>query len=76
METFEAIKTRRSVRKFTSQKISDEILQKILEAGMFAPSARDTQSWHFIVINERRILNELPHLHQYAEMMYEAQHAI
>jgi nitroreductase len=76
METLEAIKTRRSIRKFTSKKISDDILRKIIEAGMYAPSARDTQSWHFIVIDERRILNELPHLHPYAEMMYEAQHAI
>jgi nitroreductase len=76
METLQAIKTRRSIRKFTSKKISEEILQKILEAGMYAPSARDTQSWHFIVIDERHFLNELPKLHPYAEMMYEAQHAI
>ena len=76
METIQAIKTRRSIRKFTSQKISEEIIHKILEAGMFAPSARNTQSWHFIVIDERRILNELPKLHPYADMMYEAQHAI
>ncbi len=76
METIDAIKTRRSIRKFTSKKINDETLTKILEAGMYAPSARNTQSWHFIVVDEKRILNELPKLHPYAEMMYEAQHAI
>jgi nitroreductase len=76
METLQAIKTRRSIRKFTSQKISDETIKKILEAAMYAPSARNTQSWHFILIDDRRILNELPKLHPYAEMMYEAQHAI
>lgn len=76
METLDAIKTRRSIRKFTSKKISDDTLKKILEAGMYAPSARNTQSWHFIVIDEKRILNELPKLHPYADMMYEAQHAI
>lgn len=76
METLEAIKTRRSIRKFTSRKIDDEMMQKILEAAMFAPSARNTQSWHFIVVDNRDILNMLPKLHPYAEMMYEAQHAI
>jgi nitroreductase len=76
METIQAIKTRRSIRRFTSQKISEEVIHKILEAGMFAPSARNTQSWHFIVISDKNILNKLPRLHPNAEMMYEAQLAI
>ena len=76
METLQAIKTRRSIRKFTSRKISDETIQKILEAAMYAPSARNTQSWHFIVVDDKNILNKLPKLHPNAEMMYEAQMAI
>jgi len=76
METLEAIKTRRSIRKFTSQKINEEAIHNILEAAMFAPSARNTQSWHILVINDKNILNKLPKLHPNAEMMYEAQLAI
>lgn len=76
METLQAILTRRSIRKFKSQKIPDETTKKILEAAMYAPSARNTQSWHFIVITERDLLNKIPKIHPYAEMIYEAPLAI
>jgi len=76
METIQAILTRRSIRKFLGKKIPEEITTKLLEAAMYAPSARNTQSWHFIVINKRDILDKLPHVHPYAEMCYEASLAI
>ena len=66
METLQAIKTRRSIRKFTSRKIEEEKLEKILEAAMYAPSARNYQPWHFVVIDERDKLDEIPNLHPYA----------
>ncbi|MEG8947932.1 nitroreductase family protein [Rosettibacter firmus] len=76
METLEAIFTRRSIRKFKNKEIPEELVIKLLQAAMYAPSARNTQPWHFIVINDRKKLNEIPKLHPYAEMCYEATLAI
>ena len=76
METLEAIHTRRSIRKFTGKDIPEELITKLLEAAMFAPSARNTQPWHFVAVNDRKILDKIPHVHPYAEMCYEAGAAI
>ena len=56
------IKNRYSVRKFTDQMPSDEIINKILEAGRLAPSWVNVQPWHFIVIkdsNTKELLSKL-----------------
>ncbi|MBP3847349.1 nitroreductase [bacterium] len=62
MNTLEAIKTRRSTRKFKQEPILDEILEKIIEAGRFAPCGGNSQTTHFIVISNKKILNELAEL--------------
>jgi len=76
METLEAILTRRSIRHYTQEPISQETVQKLLEAGMSAPSACDFQPWHLIVIDDRKILDEIPSFHQHASMLPEAPLAI
>lgn len=53
METFDAIAQRRSIRKFTDKKIPPAVMEKILQAGMLAPSAKNRQPWRFIVITEK-----------------------
>ncbi len=50
MDTFEAIASRRSIRKFKSDPLPDEILQKILLAATQAPSGKNRQPWRFIVV--------------------------
>ncbi len=72
MELWEAILTRRSIRKFTSQPVSNELVEKILRAGMQAPSARNKQPWHFVVIRNREILDKISVIHPYAYMLKEA----
>jgi nitroreductase len=76
MDTFEAIITRRSIRKFEAKVVEPENIQKLLTAAMYAPSARNTQSWQYIVITERSILNAIMDVHPYAQMMAEATLAI
>ena len=76
METLEAIRTRRSIRKFKSSPVPDELVNKLLEAAMYAPSARDTQSWQFIVVTEKEILHKIPGIHPHANMVYEAPLAV
>ncbi len=71
-----AIFKRRSIRKYTDKVVSDQQIEKILRAGMAAPSAGNQQPWHFVVIDDRDILNDIPKLHPYSKMLKEASHAI
>ena len=48
--TLDVIKERRSIRKFKPEQIKEEELQAIIEAGLYAPSAINKQSWNFTVI--------------------------
>ncbi len=59
METWDAITSRRNVRQFTDRPLADEDLDRILEAGRRSPSSRNTQPWDFVVVTDRRQLQEL-----------------
>ncbi len=76
MELKEAIRTRRSIRKFTSEAVPQEMIQLILEAAMLAPSAGNQQPWHFVVVTDRQKLDAIPEFQPYAAMLREAQVAI
>jgi nitroreductase len=52
MDVFEAIRTRKSIRKFRLKPIPDEKLEMILEAGRLAPSAGNRQPWRFVVVKD------------------------
>ncbi len=52
MDVFEAIQERRSIRSYEERLVPREILEKILEAGRLAPSARNIEPWHFIVVTD------------------------
>jgi len=60
---------RRSVRRFAQKEVSDTQIQKILEAGMSAPSAGNEQPWHFVVIKDRKTLDELSEASPYARTL-------
>ena len=49
---FEVIHTQRAIRRFTDDPVSDEAIQRILEAAVRAPSGRNKQPWRFIVIRD------------------------
>lgn len=59
MEAMEAIMTRTSVRKFTSQKISGQDLETVLKAGMSGPSCANSRPWSFIVIRDKDTLEKM-----------------
>jgi nitroreductase len=52
MDVFEAIKGRRSIRKFKEDPVDEEVLRKIIEAGVWAPSAGNLQSWEVVVVKK------------------------
>lgn len=55
MEVLEAIKTRRSVRKYQAAPVDDRTLGLILEAARWAPSWANTQCWRFIVVRDSAV---------------------
>lgn len=72
MELFEAIRTRRSIRRFSDKPVAEELLEKALDAAMMAPSAGNGQPWHFVVVTDRALLDKVPEIHPYATMCREA----
>ena len=56
MELFDAIKGRKSIRRFKQTPVPDEDIRKILDAGRLAPSANNTQPWSFLVIKDKALL--------------------
>ena len=52
MNCIDLILSRRSVRKFSSEAVNEDVLNKILEAGRLAPSATNSQPWHFVVVRD------------------------
>ena len=59
MEILEAIKSRRSIRKYKTDPIDDKTLAEVLEAARWAPSWANTQCWRFIVVRDKDIKNKL-----------------
>ncbi|MEW5814904.1 MAG: nitroreductase family protein [Spirochaetota bacterium] len=50
MDIYEIIKTRKSVRSYKNKTVEDSKLKKIFEAVRLAPSARNAQEWHFVIV--------------------------
>jgi nitroreductase len=76
MELFEAIYTRRSIRRYSQKKIENNLVDKIIFAGMYAPSAVNKQSWHFIIFNDKDICKAIIQIHKSSSMLNEADKAI
>ena len=56
------IKSRRSTRKFKNEMVPEELIDQIVEAGRYAPSGGNSQTTHFIVVENREILDKLADL--------------
>src|SRR5829696_910206 len=76
VETWDALRARRNVRQFMEQPVSDEALDRILEAGRRAPSAGNWQPWDFVLVTDRAQLVELAKVWQGARHVAEAAAAI
>lgn len=75
-ETLSVIHKRRSVRHFTGEKVSRQMVEQLLRAGMAAPTAMHGMPWRFIVVTERCILQELEESLPFARMLVQAGTAI
>ena len=59
MRVFEAIKGRRSIRRFENRSVDKKVLQKLVEAGIWAPSGGNAQTWVFIIVTDPRRIQKI-----------------
>ena len=69
MDAIETIMTRRSIRKYTGEPVSDSEVKVLLEAAMAAPTAGNQQPWCFVVVRDRELLGRVPDAHPYSSMV-------
>ena len=68
MEIMEALRTRRSIRKFEDRPVPEETVRQVLDMAMMAPSAGNAQPWQFVVVDDRALLNRVADIHPYVKM--------
>jgi nitroreductase len=71
-DIIKAIFSRRSIRKYTTEPVSEADIQTLLETAMAAPSASNIKPWHFVVVTERETLNALADAHPHGKMLAQA----
>ena len=59
LTVWEAIRARRSIRKFLPDEVPDEIIEQVLEAARLAPSGSNRQPWRFLVVRDKEVKKEL-----------------
>ena len=69
MDTRAAITSRKSIRKYTGEPVSEELIHTVLNAGFCAPSAHNRRPWHFVVIKNRETLHALADAYRYSKML-------
>lgn len=76
MDTLEAIYSRRSIRKYTGDRIEEKLIEILLKTAMYAPSAVNKQPWHFVVFRNKNTIKEIIEVHPNAKMLQQADAAI
>lgn len=72
MNTLDAIFSRRSIRKFTSEPIENDIKEKIIRAGFCAPSAMNARPWHFLWLKNPEKRQKLTEISPYVKFFPDA----
>ena len=60
---------RQSIRKYLNKPVEPEKIEELLRAAMNAPTARNSQSWRFLVVTDRNALDTMTDLQPYTGMM-------
>ncbi len=72
MDALQAIKTRRSVRKFQEKPIPREVLESIVDCGRLAASGRNDQPWEFVVATDSKVRNQIAEATDYGKFIAQA----
>lgn len=69
----ETIRTRRSIRKFRPDPVPHELIEKVLDAGRWAPSGQNNQPWRFAIITSRTTIAKISKLTHYSKVVMASQ---
>ncbi len=72
MNLIKLIKTRRSIRRFTDDPVSDGLIDNIIEAGTWAPSGKNNQPWKFAIIKDKGLKAQVSELTHYSKCVLSA----
>ncbi len=72
MPLIDLIKKRRSIRRFKNEAPDMDLIKQCIEAACHAPSANNSQPWHFLVIRNKGIIEKLSETHLYSRFLKEA----
>jgi len=72
MNLIKLIKTRRSMRRFTNEPVSDDLIIKVIEAGTWAPSGKNNQPWKFAIIKDKDLKEQVSELTHYSKCVLSA----
>ncbi|HYW95190.1 MAG TPA: nitroreductase family protein [Bacteroidales bacterium] len=76
MNLLETILKRRSIRQYSDKAVEREKTEKVIRAAMFAPSGVNRRPWHFIVVDDRNIMEKIMAVHPNSMMLKTAPQAI
>ena len=76
MQVYDAVRSRLTVREFDPDVVPDSVIRKLLEAGRLAPSSRNLQPWHFIVIKSKDTLRRIAEIASSGRFIADAPMAI
>lgn len=75
-ECLKLLLSRRSTRVFEDKEVSDELIKRILDVARYAPSAKNSQPWEFVVVKDEEVRRKLASIHRYAYPLQRAPVAI
>ncbi|MEJ5227240.1 nitroreductase family protein [Thermodesulfovibrio sp.] len=76
MDIFDIIKNRRSIRKYKDEIPPEDLIKKCIEAALYAPSARNSQPWYFIIVKEKDKIAQLSKAQPYTKFLEGAPYVI
>lgn len=75
-DIFDLIKTRRSIRKYKKEIPPEELIKRCIEAALYAPSARNSQPWYFIIVKDKEKIKQLSKVQPYTKFLEEAPYVV
>ncbi|MCX8033838.1 MAG: nitroreductase family protein [Thermodesulfovibrio sp.] len=76
MDIFDVIKTRRSIRKFKKEVPPEEVIKRCIETALYAPSAKNSQPWYFIIVKDKGKIKELSKAQPFTKFLEGAPYVI
>ncbi len=72
MDALEALRTRRSCRRFAARRVPKELIQQVVDAGRLAATARNEQPWEFVVVTDPAVRRDIAAMSEYGKFIADA----